>query len=288
MERAGFDSTHSIRQPKALSASEFRRISDLMHQRFGIDLRQGKEGLVAARLGKKLREGGFSSFSSYFEHVLGDAGGDALVDMVDALTTNHTAFLRERAHFDFLAETIFPSLPPGAPIKIWSAACSTGEEPYSIACTLLALSPGSPPRIEILATDLSTRALKKARLGVYPAERLREFPPLWRQRFLMKDGADGSLRVRPEVVSRIEFRQINLMEPFRHGRRFHVIFCRNVMIYFDRRTQTDLVGRLSACLEPGGYLFVGHSESLTGVEHPLRYIRPAVYRAGQGLFGSRT
>lgn len=268
-----------------LSAREFGRISALMHQHFGVDLRSGKEGLVEARLGKKLREGGFASFGAYFDHVLADPAGRLLTDMVDALTTNHTSFLRERAHFDFLTGTIVPATPVGTALQIWSAACSTGEEPYSIACALLAVPGVTNRRFQILATDLSTRVLSKAKTAVYPAERFREFPAPWKQRFLMKTGADV-FRVKPEVASLVEFRRLNLMEPVTHGRRFRVIFCRNVMIYFDRATQEGVVQRLGACLEPGGYLFVGHSETLTGIKHGLEYVKPAIYRNGKSK-GSR-
>jgi chemotaxis protein methyltransferase CheR len=257
-----------------------------MYDRFGIDLRPGKEGLVAARLGKKLRKGGFASFSAYLDAVLADSSGGALVEMVDALTTNHTSFLRERAHFDFLRDVITSEFQ--APLRIWSAACSTGEEPYSIACCLLdarnsgklSRTPGARP-CEILATDLSSRALQKAQEAIYPSDRFREFPPSWFKAFLLKGTGEwkDQYRLKPEVTSLVEFRRLNLMESFAHSGRFQVIFCRNVMMYFDRRTQQDLVRRLAVCLEPGGYLLVGHSETLTGIEHGLRYVRPAVYRS---------
>jgi chemotaxis protein methyltransferase CheR len=267
-------------QVPVLTAREFSRISTLMHERFGVDLRAGKEGLVAARLGKKLRQGGFTTFSAYFERALADPGGGLLIEMVDALTTNHTSFLREQAHFDFLTGTIAPSIPPATTLQIWSAASSTGEEPYSIACVLLAAAGFANRKFHILATDLSTRALDKAKAAVYPAERFRDFPAPWRQAFLTKTG-DGDFRIKPEVAARVEFRRINLVEPITHGRKFHVIFCRNVMIYFDRATQETLVQRLGACLEPGGYLFVGHSETLTGIDHRLEYVKPAIYRNGE-------
>ena len=267
-------------QPAALTAQEFARISTLMHAKFGVDLRNGKEGLVAARLGKKLRQGGFLSFGAYFERVLADPTGGLLVEMVDALTTNHTSFLREPSHFAFLTETVAPAVPLVTTLQIWSAASSTGEEPYSIACTLLAAAGFANRKFSILATDLSTRALEKAKAAVYPAEKFRDFPAPWRQSFLLKTGDQG-FRIKPEVAARVEFRRLNLMEPVTHGRRFHVIFCRNVMMYFDRQTQTAVVGRLAACLEPGGYLFVGHSETLTGMDHGLEYVKPAIYRNGK-------
>lgn len=278
---------NAVGMQATLSAGEFQRIAELMYQRFGIDLRRGKEGLVASRLNKKLRQGGFRSFDAYFEHAVADKSGDALIEMVDALTTNHTSFLRERAHFDFLVKTILPSVPPGQTMQIWTAACSTGEEPYSIACTLLDAMKAEPKgcqRFRILATDLSTRVLNKAKAGIYPDERFQDVPAHWKQAYLTKGTGEheGSFRMKPEVSNLIEFRRLNLMEPMNMGRKFHLILCRNVMMYFDRVTQQGVVKRLSDWLEPGGYFYVGHSETLTGIEHKLRYLKPAIYQNDGG------
>jgi len=265
----------------ALSEKEFQQIRELAHARFGLDLRDGKQQLVAARLGRKIRQGGFASFAEYHRHVTADASGQALVELIDALATNHTAFLREQAHFDLLAEIVRAASGPLP--SVWSAACSTGEEPYSIVFTALsALSRTPPPRTPpfVLATDISTRALDHARQGCFAPDRLASLPEAWTRSYLLKvrGEREGWQQVRPEIASLIEFRRMNLIEPFRHGRSFDVIFCRNVMIYFDRPTQQDLVNRLAGCLHPGGYLLVGHSESLSGIEHPLEYVCPAVYR----------
>jgi chemotaxis protein methyltransferase CheR len=264
----------------ALSEKEFQQIRELAHARFGLDLRDGKQQLVAARLGKKIRQGSFPSFADYYRHVTADASGQALVELIDALTTNHTAFMREQAHFDLLANHVRAA---GRLPAIWSSACSTGEEPYSIVFTVLhAMSrtpaPHTPPFV--LATDISTRALDHARQASFAPDRLASLPDAWKKSYLLKNRGEreGWQQVRPEIASLIEFRRMNLIEPFHHGRIFDVIFCRNVMIYFDRKTQQDLVNRLAACLHPGGYLFVGHSESLSGIEHPLEYVCPAVYR----------
>ncbi len=267
----------------ALSEREFRQISQLAHERFGLELKPGKEALVAARLGKRLRQLGFQSFADYYKHVLSDSTGDALIELIDSLTTNHTSFLRERSHFEFLSKALHEEFASVRRMEIWSAACSSGEEPYSIAMSLAdAFSKaGSQGRdFRILATDISTRVLATAKRGVYSAERFRDLPEAWRGAYLLKGDGDcrGLFKMRPELARRIEFTRLNLIEPFRHGRLFHVIFCRNVMMYFDKTTQQDIVQRLSACLEPGGYLFVGHSESLTGVEHDLQYVRPATHR----------
>ena len=264
-----------------LTDKEFQQIRDLAHTRFGLDLRDGKQQLVAARLGKKMRQGAFGSFADYYRHVTADASGQALVELIDALTTNHTSFMREQAHFDLLAKAVRAA--PARMPAIWSAACSTGEEPYSIVFTVLhALSrmPAARTPAFVLATDISTRALDHARQGCFSPDRLASLPDAWKKTYLSKTRGEreGWQQVKPEIASLIEFRRMNLIEPFQHGRTFDVIFCRNVMIYFDRNTQRDLVNRLAACLHPGGYLFVGHSESLSGIDHPLEYICPAVYR----------
>jgi len=265
----------------SLSQKEFLQIRELAYSRFGLDLREGKQQLVTARLGKKIRQGGFPSFAEYYRHVTHDASGQALVELIDALTTNHTSFLREQTHFDLLAEIVRAR--GGRPPAIWSAACSTGEEPYSIIFTVLsamAQGPLARPLPFVLATDISTRALAQASRGAYPPDRLGVLSETWRKAYMIRARGEqeGWYQVKPELTSLIEFRRMNLIEPFRHGRMFDVIFCRNVMIYFDRKTQQDLVNRLAACIHPGGHLFVGHSESLSGIEHPLEYVRPAVYR----------
>jgi chemotaxis protein methyltransferase CheR len=266
---------------KPLTAGEFEEIRRLAYDKFGLDLRRGKEELVSARLGRKIRESHCRSFREYYRHVLEDSTGEALIGMIDALATNHTGFLREPSHFEFMKEHVLPVLMSRSTIDIWSAACSTGEEPYTIAFTILEkMLPGDYGRLRILATDISTKALGSARRAVYPAERFADFPAIWMRRFLLRGQGQwkGWYRMKPEVAGSVEFARMNLVEPFSHARRFPLIFCRNVMIYFDKPTQERLVNRLAECLEPGGYLFVGHAESLTGVNHPLQYIRPAIYR----------
>ncbi len=266
----------------ALKPSEFEQIRRLAYDEFGLDLKSGKEELVSARLGKLIRRGSFPSFSSYYDHVVADRTGESLIELIDALTTNHTSFLREPAHFEFLEQACRGEFRGAGVLRVWSAACSSGEEPHSIAFYLL--DAGLQPRdFRIVATDISTRALAKGRKAVYPAERFDQVPQAWRQRFLLRGEGDwkGWYRVKPDVASTIDFRRLNLIEPFTGHETFHFIFCRNVMMYFDRKTQADLVNRLAACLEPGGYLFVGHSESLSGVEHPLAYVKPAIYRKGR-------
>jgi chemotaxis protein methyltransferase CheR len=275
----------AIVKPFALSRQEFTTISGLAREEFGLELAAGKELLVASRLAKLMRRLRFSEFRDYYHYVQRDRTGEALVELIDALTTNHTSFFREKAHFDFLVEKVFPEINRPGPVRIWSAASSTGEEPYSIA--LMArehLGPQSPSLPRILASDISTRVLEIARKGVYSADRFQGgIAPCLKKHLLRGEGRwEGWYQMRPEILRMVEFRRLNLIEPFPHIGRFAVIFCRNVMIYFSRSTQEQLVNRLAACLEPGGYLFVGHSESLTGIQHGLQQVQPAIYRMRGG------
>ncbi len=277
-----------------LTQAEFREIADLAYDRFGLDLKRGKEALVAARLGKKLRQLGFRTFAEYHRHVLADSTGEALIELIDALTTNHTSFLRERAHFEFLARAVNEELREVSALRLWSAACSSGEEPYSIAMCLAEALARTPAKngtrqFRILATDISTRVLALARRAVYPAGRFDDIPEAWRRAYLLRGRGEsqGFYKIKPELAQTVEFARLNLIEPFPAREPFQVIFCRNVMMYFDKATQQNIVQRLAGCLARGGYLFVGHSESLTGVEHGLQYVCPAVYRQQKQESGGR-
>jgi chemotaxis protein methyltransferase CheR len=266
-------------ESEVLNTREFERISQLAFESCGIDLRTGKRELVQARIGKKMRQGRFGSFKEYLRHVEADRTGQELIALLDCLTTNFTSFLREPAHFEFLRETILPGI--RGEIRIWSAACSTGEEPFTIAFSMLEeLGKAEANRIKILATDISTRVLETAKAATYQADRFTGCPPQWLKEYLLRGTgkSEGLCRVKPEVRNLIEFRRFNLMETFHPAQPFHVIFCRNVMIYFDKETQEGVVNRLATCLAPGGYLLVGHAESLTGLRHPYSYVKPAVYR----------
>ncbi|CAN5552024.1 protein-glutamate O-methyltransferase CheR [soil metagenome] len=262
-----------------LRAHEFELIRVLAHEHFGLDLRSGKEGLVAARLGRRLRELGLRSYREYYDHVVSDRTGAAMTAMVDCLTTNHTSFFREARHFEFLRDTIFPALKMRPQIHIWSAACSSGEEPYSIAMSWLEESHGEfGSRLRIKATDISTKILERARRGEYSSDRIKEIHLPMVQRYLLRTASGDSFTFKNAVRVLIEFQYLNLVESLPAGYRCSVIFCRNIMIYFDKKTQQDLVQRLSAHLEDGGYLFIGHAESLSSIEHGLTYVSPAIYR----------
>ena len=264
-----------------MSPWEFDQFRTLAHDEFGLDLPDGKEQLVAARLGKKMRELNLNSFRAYYKHVTEDRTGEALVAMIDALTTNHTGFFREPAHFEWLRRAVVPALGSRSAIHLWSAACSTGEEPYSLAFALFEeLGLETFSRVRILATDISTRVLRTAQAAVYPAERFQGIHSEQLRRYVLKGEAarkDWYL-VKKRFRTSVECRRVNQMEDISGLGTFPVIFCRNVMIYFDRKTQESLVNRLVGRLEPGGYLFIGHAESLGGIDKPLVYVRPGVYR----------
>lgn len=250
-----------------------------MYERAGIDLRDGKQTLVNARLGKQLRESGCRSYADFLSAVESDLTGEALTALIDALTTNYTFFFREPDHFRFLREVVLPQVAPSASYAVWCAAAATGEEPYTLG--MLALEAfGTRPQPRVLATDISTRALRTARRGVYSEDRFKDVPAeLLRKYWLRGEGASkGLYKVKPELARAVEFGRLNLVEPFRLDTTFPVIFCRNVMIYFDKPTQQRAVDRMCEFLEPGGYLFVGHSESLSGIRHSLNYVAPALYR----------
>jgi chemotaxis protein methyltransferase CheR len=274
----------AVAEIRPLTAREFEQFRALAYDKFGLDLQNGKQQLVEARLTKRMRELRFRSFADYYRHVTGDTSGAELTALIDSLTTNHTSFFRETAHFEMLGGTILPALGSRPRISIWSAACSTGEEPYSIAmCAAETLGESVLSRLHILATDISTRVLGIAQAGAYPGERCRGVSEARSRRFLLRGEKRWQdwYRVKPRLRAAVAFQRLNLMEPF-HLPPFPVIFCRNVMIYFDRPTQEGLVNRLAACLEPGGYLLIGHAESLNGIGHPLDYVRPAVYRKPEG------
>ncbi|WP_051669520.1 CheR family methyltransferase [Bryobacter aggregatus] len=264
-----------------LRPSLFAAVRNFAYRAAGIDLQEGKQLMVAARLWKRARAHGFPTADDYFAAVQRDPGGALEIDLIDALTTNFTSFFREPAHFEFLRARILPQLRLRSSFPIWTAASSTGEEPYSIAVTLLEeLGADAGRRARVLASDISTKVLDRASAGIYPEERFRSLPPDWRRRYLLRGTGEqaGNYRFRPEVRNLIQFQRINLMESLPLEDRFPLIFLRNIMIYFDRPTQARVIAALTEKLEPGGYLFLGHSESLNGISHQLDHIQVAIYR----------
>lgn len=268
--------------------SEFRAASQFIYERFGIKLTDQKKVLLAGRLSKRLRVLGISSLSAYLDLVNGDPTGAELTEFLNLITTNHSYFFRENDHFQFLARTILPEIAresrtnPSRSLRIWSAGCATGEEPYSIAMTAADVLGEDMGRMDagILATDISVAALSAAREGVYPEAKLRDLPRSYLQRFFVPN-QNGSWAVSPEIRKLVLFKKLNLMtERFPFKGDFDVIFCRNVMIYFDNDSRERLVRSLYAATKPGGYLFIGHSESLRRETCPYEYISPATYRKG--------
>lgn len=268
-----------------LSKGDFAKIRALVYERAGIDLRNGKETLVSARLGKQLRKSGCRSYADFIASVESDRTGEGLTALIDALTTNYTYFFREPDHFQFLRDTVLPQLAPGAGFDVWCAAAATGEEPYTLAMLILEASGSRLSAPCVLATDISTRALAAARAGVYASERFKDVPAaLLHKYWLRGEGPSAGLyKVKPELARAVEFVQLNLVGPFTLHSAFPVIFCRNVLIYFDKSTQERVMEQLCRYLQPGGYLFLGHSESLAGTRHELEHAAPAVYRRAPSI-----
>lgn len=271
-----------------LTEKDFRRISKLVYEHCGINLHVGKKELIRARLAKRLRHGNFRSFSEYMKHVLDDKTGKEFSILIDSLSTNLTSFFRERQHFEFLQSRFIPSLLKRKAnnhdfrIRAWSAGCSSGEEPYSIAITLLDAVEGRGRwDIKILGTDISTSMLEVARMGVYDKQRVNPVTPLQRQKYLLHSQKNNLslFEVSKSLRDIIIFKYLNLMEewPINPPGGVDFIFCRNVMIYFDKPTQERLVNRFWNRLASGGVLFTGHSESLTGIDHKFKYIQPTIY-----------
>lgn len=272
-------SSPGFAQPDSdLSPAQFERITEMLHAHAGIRMREGKEGLVRARLTKRLRTLGLADFAQYLQYLEQDKSRQEFTEMVDVLTTNKTSFFREASHFDFLREDVFPTL--RGPVRLWSAGCSSGEEPYTLAMLCReGLTDIATRDVKILATDISHRVLATAKAGVYPADQMQDVPPAWLQSYWTRrelNGRPAYAAGRP-LTSLIAFAKLNLMARWPMKGPFDAIFCRNVMIYFDKATQQQLIERYHALLRPGGHLFVGHSESLTGLTHQFRYVQPACY-----------
>jgi chemotaxis protein methyltransferase CheR len=265
--------------PIKLGKSQFERIRQLVHQLTGINLHPGKEELVKARLTKRLRALGLKSIDAYMELLRHDGPEGELVTMIETMTTNKTSFFREAQHFDYLCRKIVPTL-RNRKIRVWSAGCSSGEEPYSTAILLNeAIQDVTLWDVRILATDLSSRMLAHARKGIYDANLLRDVPPLWVSKYFtcIETNPVRRYQVIEPLRRKVHFARLNLIGQWPMKGPFDVIFCRNVMIYFDKSTQEQLVKRFWDMLKPEGHLFVGHSESLAGSPHLFRYVQPAIY-----------
>ena len=269
-------------QEYALQDSDFRKIVQLVMDTAGIVLSEKKRPFIQGRLGRRLRVLGLSDFRQYCRLLETPAGEDERSNLINAITTNHTSFFREPHHFAYLTQTILPKLKQADDgqrrLRIWSAGCSTGEEPYTIAMTLRdshALLSGWD--VKILATDLDTNVVAHAAAGVYDAERLEGVPPAARKRYVT-DLSDGRGQMNDELCSMIAFSPLNLLQKWPMKGPFDIIFCRNVVIYFDKPTQRNLFDRYADMLKPDGWLFIGHSESLLNVTDRFDLVGRTIYR----------
>jgi chemotaxis protein methyltransferase CheR len=263
---------------------EFCRLSEYIKSNYGINLSDKKKALVVGRLQNILVEKNFNSFSEYTDYVMNDKTGDAVRMLISKITTNYTYFMREPEHFDYFKNVALPywydKLSNIKDLRIWSAGCSSGEEPYTLSM-IIADFFGKDKGLwdtKILATDISTKVLEEAKKGVYSNESLESIPKIWKNLYFNRYDNDNSV-VDDSIKREVLFRPFNLMTTtFPFKKKFHVIFCRNVMIYFDAETKRELVNKFYEYTEYGGYLFIGHSESLNREETKYKYIKPAVYR----------
>ncbi|WP_019588993.1 MULTISPECIES: protein-glutamate O-methyltransferase CheR [unclassified Thioalkalivibrio] len=266
---------------ESLSDRDFRRVARLIGERTGIMLNESKRELVYGRLSRRLRALSLNRFDVYLDRL--EQGDDAeLEEFVNALTTNLTAFFREPHHFEMLEGSVLEEMRranPDGPLKIWSAGCSTGEEPWSIAMTL-ADAAGSTDAARILATDVDSRVVAHADAGIYDASRITGIARERQRRWLLrgKGAQDGKVRIRDDLRSMARFQKLNLFDEWPIRGPLDAIFCRNTLIYFDKPTQKELVKRFSTILRPGGYLFIGHSESLYKVTDTFRLLDKTLYR----------
>lgn len=261
-----------------LSDQEFFTLRDYVLDNFGIDLSQ-KRVLIQGRLTSLLQKRGITSFTDYINLVKNDASGVELQMMLNRLTTNLTFFLREKEHFDYLRDVVVPKFEATArtrPLRVWSAGCSSGEEPYTLAMTLLDALGGRGGKFVILATDISQNVLSQAQRGVYSADKLKDVPAAWLQKYFDKL-SDEDYQVKAEVRSLITFRIANLMDPFNFRSPFEVIFCRNVMIYFEKQRKEELIEKFHRWTAKGGYFFVSHSENIGRTNVGYKIVRPSVF-----------
>lgn len=265
-----------------LNDSDFQKLVKFIKQYYGIDLSKKKQ-LIVGRLSNTIMSMGFSSFEDYINHLIRTRKPDDLEVMLNKLTTNYTYFMREEAHFQFFTDTILPYLiekKKDRVLSIWSAGCSSGEEPYTISMILKEYlgSKAAMWDTRVLATDISQNALNAAANAIYDESSLRDLPHGWKSKYFRPANGPGLYTVSPEIKSNVIFRTFNLMDPIKFRLRFDVIFCRNVMIYFDQNTKDALVNRFYDATNPGGYLLIGHSESLNKDTTPYKYLKPATYR----------
>jgi len=272
-----------------LTENEFRILSEFIQYEYGIKLPPTKKAMMEARLRKRLRKLGIQKFSEYIDYVFSPEGrANELINMVDVITTNKTDFFREPHHFEYLTETVLPELTkvdqPAVQkhVNVWSAGCSSGEEPYTLAIVLSEFSENHPAfTFSILATDLSSRVLDTARLGIYEKHKIEPIPLNLRKKYLLrsKDRKLDLVRINQALRSKVSFMRLNLLEEhYPLNEIMDIIFFRNVIIYFSRENQEKVITRMCRYLRPGGYIFMGHSETLINMKVPLQQVKPTIYR----------
>lgn len=269
-----------------LKDKDFEKFSVLIYDKTGIHLKPEKKELLNARLGKRLRACQLTSFEKYYDLVMNDASGSELVHLINSVSTNFTSFFREIAHFDFLTSDVLPQLFKSGGrqprnINVWSSASSSGEEPYTLAMVIdQFMRTHSGASCSILATDISTKVLGVAEKGVYPLERVEKMPKNFLHTYFQRGVGEcsGYVKVKPNIRNLVTYRRFNLMDQFPWQNEFDVIFCRNVMIYFNKETQEELVRKFYQSLVPGGFLFIGHSESLGDMKTKFKQATTTVYQ----------
>lgn len=270
---------------KEFSDTDFLKLSSFIYDNYGIKLPMVKKTLLQSRLQARLKANNMSSYREYCQFILsGKCGESEIINMIDLVSTNKTDFYREAAHFDFMKEVILPEYleqNTTEPLKVWSSASSSGEEAYTIAMVISEFMEGKRKfNFSIYGTDISTRILEKARLGVYTLDRVDVIPLAQKKKYLLKskDQSKQLVRIIPELRSKTRFERMNLMDnSYNAPKDFDIIFCRNVLIYFDKQTQEKVINKLCMHLKKGGYFFLGHSESISGIDVPLKQLKPTMF-----------
>lgn len=270
----------------SLSNDDFNRLSKFIFEQIGIKMPPTKKVMLQGRLQKRLKELGIADFKTYIDYVFSNEGKNEIIHMFDAVSTNKTDFFRESNHFDFMSNNVLPefySQNKAGTIKIWSAACSSGEEPYTIAITLAEfIETHQNMNFSILGTDISTRILQMAHNAVYKEERVAVIPMAMKKKYLLKskDRKNPTVKIKKELRNKIRFQRLNFMDNAYSSinETFDVVFCRNALIYFDRETQENVLNKLCGKLKQGGYLFIGHSESVMNMNLPIKQLKPTIFK----------
>ncbi|WP_416408966.1 CheR family methyltransferase [Agrobacterium rosae] len=274
----------SVNFDDSLSTRDFRELSSFIYDYCGIKMPETKRSMLEGRLRKRLRATGYPTFSTYCDYLFRHDGMEAeAIFLIDVVTTNKTDFFREPNHFDYMQETALPALAKRGigRVRAWSSACSTGAEPYTMAMVMAeAVEKGVISDFNILATDLSTDVLMKAQSGIYSKDLVDPVPPEFKRKYVMqaKEKQRNDVRIATKLRSKIGFARMNLMNAtYEIGDPVHILFCRNVLIYFDKKTQTHVLTQLCKCLAPGGYLLIGHSETVTGIDLPIKQVANTIF-----------